>query len=130
MERWNIARESTAGKLEIIPAVVFVAFILLGLAAAVASAATPAETGDTSRGPLPVRVPVAALPDGTTTGWDIDGDGRPDMIQFKKTGNGESSVETAYDFDGDGKPDFVRNAAEPGAIHSQRDRSTGPSPLR
>jgi len=120
MEYGNIARETSAGKLEFIPAVVLVAFVALGPTAAVASAATP----------LPVRVPLPNLPDSPearTTGWDIDGDGRPDMIQVQRGGAAQGSIETAYDFDGDGKPDFVRSGDGP---HSQRERSTGPSPLR
>jgi hypothetical protein len=120
MAHENAQQKQYAGKLEIIPAVVFVAFILLGLAAA-ASAATTKDTRDgatseTSRGPLPVRVAVPSSPEGDTTGWDIDGDGRPDMVQVRRGNGPDGHVETAYDFDADGKPDFVRGSgtAQPG----------------
>lgn len=122
MGRHESGTGKSAGILEVIPAVVFVGFILLGLAAA-ASAAIGA-TSETKPGPLPAKVAVPDSPAGKTTGWDIDGDGRPDMVEVERGAGETANVETAYDFDGDGNPDYVRSG------HSQRDFSTGPSPLR
>jgi hypothetical protein len=45
----------------------------------------------------------------TATGWDFDGDGRPDFVRVD--GNIAADTENrAYDFDGDGKPDFFRKS--------------------
>lgn len=96
--------------LEILSAGIFLTLILVGLAAA-ASAAPQDEGLVTSATTLPVRVPVPTSEAGATTGWDIDGDGRADMIQVVEHGatTAGARIDTAYDFDGDGKPDLVRS---------------------
>lgn len=98
--------------LDLIPAVVFIALLLLGLAAATSAAFASSTNADADgvSSALPVRVPVAQAESGNTTAWDINGDGRPDMIQVDERGGSLTGVQvqTAYDFDGDGKPDFVR----------------------
>ncbi len=97
--------------LEILSAGIFFTLILIGLAAA-ASAAQQDNDLVHSAPTLPVRVTVPSSEAGATTGWDIDGDGRPDMIQVvqREVPNADAHVSTAYDFDGDGKPDLVRTS--------------------
>lgn len=68
------------------------------------------------RDPLPVRVPLAIredLSDGSSStddrfrGWDVNRDGRVDVVEkFDERGNLQSA---AYDFDYDGKVDMVKN---------------------
>lgn len=96
--------------LDLMPAVVFIALLLLGLTAATSAAFASSANADGVSSALPVRVPVAQAESGNTTAWDINGDGRPDMIQVDDRGGSLTGVQvqTAYDFDGDGKPDFVR----------------------
>ena len=97
--------------LNILPATLFVALLLIGIAAGASASEADLTRGDSFSG-LPVRVPVPPTESGITAGWDIDGDDRPDMIQVTERGltDAKAHIETAYDFDGDGKPDFVRGA--------------------
>lgn len=110
--------------LELVPAALFIALLLLGLAAATsaafASSTNANADADGVSSALPVRVPVAQAESGNTTAWDINGDGRPDMIQVNDRGGSLTGVQvqTAYDFDGDGKPDFVRTNTNSSATES------------
>lgn len=58
------------------------------------------------QGYLPNKVDVPA------NGWDVDGDGYPDLVHVGRVASDEGAIQepvTAYDFDADGKPDFFRN---------------------
>ena len=70
------------------------------------------------RAPLPVRVPLAvrqelsdgsSLTDGRYRGWDVNRDGRVDVVErLDERGNLQSA---AYDFDYDGNVDMVKHKA-------------------
>lgn len=61
---------------------------------------------------LPVKVQLPAQDERSATGWDFNGDGRPDFVQVEHLNTrpaGERLPNKAYDFDGDGKPDYFRS---------------------